>query len=131
MSRPPNTDLRNLGEGVAGELWSAALREVLGNIDDPNTDWKQKRTITLTFAFVADETRRATDVEVRCSTKLAGVRPKGTRLFIGHRPEGFVAVEALPQSDLFKSTEPAQLGVVEGQATDSAGRQAAEDGGAR
>ena len=52
MAAPFSTDedfrkvsLTNLGNGAAVELFDHELQKVLANIDDPNTDPKEKRKI--------------------------------------------------------------------------------------
>jgi hypothetical protein len=102
MEDPKVITLAGLADGAALELWQSALARVLENIEDPNTDAKPKRTISLDFVFsVADEERRVGDVEVRCATKLAGVRGVKTLVYIGRHQGQLVAVEQPRQQDLF------------------------------
>lgn len=90
--------LQNIGNGAAEELFQAALSAALENIDDPNTDPKAKRAVTLVFTFKTDEDRRAGYVEIACGTKLAGIRPVSTRVFIG-RHEGMLAAAQAPRQE--------------------------------
>jgi hypothetical protein len=102
MEDPKVITLAGLADGAALELWQAALERVLQNIEDPNTDTKTKRAIRLDVVFsVADEERRVGDCEVRCSTKLAGVKGVKTLVYIGRHQGALVAVEQPRQQDLF------------------------------
>lgn len=94
-------DLSTLAGGAAAELFASAMNAVLENMDDPNTDCKTPRRIALTFTFKPDEDRRASAVEVGCTTKLAGVRGVPTRIFIGRHRGSLAAVEALRQEEMF------------------------------
>lgn len=99
---PKVITLAGLADGAALELWQAALERVLQNIEDPNTDTKPKRAIRLEFLFsTMDEDRAVGDVEVRCSTKLAGVKGVKTLVYIGRHQGELVAVEQPRQQDLF------------------------------
>jgi hypothetical protein len=102
MDDPKVITLAGIADGAALELWQNALDGVLRNIEDPNTDVKSKRHIRLDFLFaVADEERRMGDVEVRCTTKLAGVKGVKTLVYIGRQQGQLVAVEQPRQQDLF------------------------------
>jgi hypothetical protein len=102
MEDPKVITLAGIADGAALELWQNALADVLRNIEDPNTDVKHKRAIRLDFIFTcADEERRVGDVEVRCSTKLAGVKGVKTLVYIGRHQGQLVAVEQPRQQDLF------------------------------
>lgn len=106
--------LETLADGVAGELFGQAMQRVLENVDDPNTDWKAKRTITLTFTVRADgERRQVAKVGVACATRLAGVKPMDTTVFIGRNKGVLVAREAFPNGELFP-TPAARPELVEG-----------------
>lgn len=122
METPTVITLAGLADGAALELWQAALDNVLRNIEDPNTDTKPKRAIRLEFVFsVADEERRVGDVEVRCTTKLAGVKGvKGvkTLVYIGRHQGSLVAVEQPRQQDLFPAPG-GELKVVAGRKADA------------
>lgn len=102
---PKNVTLSNLADGVAEELFQAAMRRVLENLDDPNTDAKPVRRITLTLTFKTDEERRSAALDVACATKLAPMKPHGTHVFIGRHAGSLMAVEALRQEEMFP--EPA------------------------
>jgi hypothetical protein len=99
--------LSNLGRGAAGELFEQAMARALENIRDPNTDHKTAREITLRVKIKPDEGRATGQVELSVSTKLAGVKPFKTNMFIGEERGVVVAYESDPkQFGLFPKTEP-------------------------
>jgi hypothetical protein len=119
---PKLVEMSKLNDGVAEEFWREALLAVLANIEDPNTAWDAKRKINLTFTIQpTDEDRRSAYIAVECSTKLAGVKPAASVMFIG-RHEGMpAAIEAARQSDMFPkpNTKPAPVQIaVEKDGTD-------------
>lgn len=93
--------LDSLAQGAAGELFQNALARVLENIEDPNTDHRTKRALTIQFLFSADEERRLGNVEIRAATKLAGIKGVTRPLFFGRHEGALVAVETPSQRDLF------------------------------
>lgn len=101
---PEVLTLASIAEGAALELWQSALDAILRNMQDPNTDMKPKRSIRLEFVFsMLDEDRGVGDVEVKCSTKLAGVKGAKTLVYIGRHQGSLVAVEQPRQTQLFPS----------------------------
>lgn len=93
--------LGSFGDGVAEELFKAAMEQVLTNIDDPNTDPKAARSVTLRFDFKTEDDRRTSKIAVSCGTKLAGVRPASATVFIGRHDGRLSAREAPKQEDMF------------------------------
>lgn len=98
---PQLVTLSTLSDGAAEELFQAALSQLLENVQDPNTDAKAKRSILLRIDVRADENRRAAQLDIACATKLAGVRPVGTRIFLGRHQGSVAAVEQLHQEEIF------------------------------
>lgn len=98
---PRMVTLDTIAEGAACQLFEQALARVLENIDDPNTAADAKRAITLTFTIKPDEDRRHALVAVACATKIAGIRPIGTHMFIGRHKGRLAAAEPQPQADMF------------------------------
>ena len=95
--------LAALAGGAVEEVWQAALARVLENIEDPNTDHRVKRGISLHFAFGADEDRHLGSVVVTASTKLAGVKGLKVPVYFGRHEGHLTAVEAPRQDELFPS----------------------------
>ncbi len=75
--------MSEIAGGSLQEKADAAMREVLENMQNPNTPWKVKRQINIKIAFVQNEDRDDCAVEVSVSTKLAPVSPVLTRMVIG------------------------------------------------
>lgn len=113
---PRKITLESIAAGAAEELFEAAFAEALANIDDPNTDWKAKRRVTLNFTLACDEQRRTVTVEVDCGTKLAGIRSVGTTVFLGRHEGQLVGREALSQEELFPKPQGRPAAVSGGEA---------------
>jgi hypothetical protein len=98
----PVVTLTTLADGAAVELFQSELDRVLRNIQDPNTDAKAVRKVTLEVTFVPDEQREVGEVRVRAAAKLAGLKGANTRVFFGRHKGQLVATEFNPkQAGLF------------------------------
>lgn len=75
--------LQDIAGGALQQKVNVAMNKVLDNMQDPNTPWKNKRQINIKIAFVQNEERDDTAVEVSVETKLAPVSPVVTRMSIG------------------------------------------------
>lgn len=75
--------LEELAGGALQEKANAAMKKVLDNMQDPNTPWKNKRSITIKLSFSQNEDRDDTEVELSVDAKLAPVSPVRTRMAIG------------------------------------------------
>ena len=94
--------LDTLGQGAAVERFGLALQKVLDNIQDPNTNPKAKRSVTLKVTISPAEDRSVSDVQIDVLEKLAPIKPFGTRLFMGRDKDGKgVASEHIPDTGLF------------------------------
>ena len=76
-------NLETFAGGALQEKFDTAMEHVLKNMMDPNTPWKNKRGITIDITFEQNEDRDDASVGV-AKTKLAAVKPIGTRMSIGH-----------------------------------------------
>ncbi len=86
MTERRKMDLIYLSEFAGGSLQEkadAAMREVLENMQNPNTPWKAERQINIKLSFEQNMERDDATVEVSVSTKLAPVSPVLTRMAIG------------------------------------------------
>lgn len=81
-------NLETLADGALAEKVNIALKEVLGNIADPNTDWKTKRKLTVDITFQAQEDRELALLDIQTKTKLAPPKSVGTRIVIGTDGKG-------------------------------------------
>lgn len=99
--------LETIGGGALSELFGAELARVLANIADPNTDTGAKRTISIAVTFKPNRDRDVADVELKCSSKLAGIMTVSAQVFMGRHQGKLVAVENDPrQSNLFDAPKP-------------------------
>jgi len=99
--------LDTIGGGALSELFDAELARILANIADPNTDTAAKRVVTITVSFKPNRDRDVADVELKCSSKLAGIMTVQTQLFMGKHKGKLIAVESDPrQSNLFEPERP-------------------------
>ena len=83
-------NLETLAEGGLTEKVNMALREVLNNIADPNTDYKVKRKLTIDITFISHEDRDLALLDIQTKTKLAPPKSIGTKIVIGTDGKGGV-----------------------------------------
>lgn len=83
-------NLESFADGALAEKVNMALKEVLENIKDPNTDYKAKRKLTIDLIFTSGEDRELTEVDIATKTKLAPSKPVSTRIIIGKDGKGGV-----------------------------------------
>jgi len=76
-------NLEKFAEGALAEKMNIALREVLENIADPNTDFKLKRKLNLEMTFASGEDRELAEVSIIAKTKLAPNKPIAAKIIIG------------------------------------------------
>lgn len=81
MNQQDRTDLANLCGGAAVEKFGVELERVLENIENPNTDPKLKRTITLKFEFRPKEDRTSILTSIVAESKLAPEAATPTIIF--------------------------------------------------
>lgn len=76
-------DLNKFAGGTLLEKFNGALKEVVQNLQDPNTSFKNKRGITITIGFNQNEQRDDAKITVAVTTKTAPVLPIETALYMG------------------------------------------------
>lgn len=76
-------NLETFAGGALQEKFDIAMEQVLANMLDPNTPWKNKREITVKVTFEQNEDRDDTTVDVSVVSKLAAAKSIGTRMAIG------------------------------------------------
>ena len=67
-----------------------ALKQVMKNIADPNTDPKKKRSVTLKIIFDPEPNRKSANIEYSVDAKLAGDMPGADHVTISNDGTGFV-----------------------------------------
>ena len=95
-------ELNKLADGAFLEKVNTALKEVLDNIKDPNTEWKVKRKLIIDMTFETGEDRELADLSITAKTKLAPTKDLKTKLVIDVNSEG----EAIASE--FKKQVPGQ-----------------------
>ena len=85
-----NLSLTNVMNGGLVELFDRELAEVLRNIADVNTPATAKRRISLEVVFKPFEDRSGAELELKCSSKVVGVAPPKTQIFMGRGSDGKV-----------------------------------------
>ena len=76
-------NLETFAGGALQEKFDMAAETVLANMQDSNTPWKNKRSITVKVTFQQNEDRDDTQVDVSVDHKTAPVAPISTRMAIG------------------------------------------------
>lgn len=76
-------NLETFAGGALQEKFDDAFAKVLQNMMDPNTPYRNKRKIVMEISLEQNEDRDDTSVNVSVITKLAPVKPIGTRMAIG------------------------------------------------
>jgi tRNA uridine 5-carbamoylmethylation protein Kti12 len=68
---PISIDLNTFANGALKERVNEELQKILENIEDPNTDAKKKRKLTVILTLAADESRDVIITNVAAKTTLA------------------------------------------------------------
>lgn len=71
-------NLEQFAGGALQEKFDSAMEQVLANLLDPNTPWKNKREINIKVTFEQNEDRDDTTVDVSVVPKLAAAKSIGT-----------------------------------------------------
>lgn len=106
-------NLETLADGALAEKVNVALKEVLENIQDPNTDWKIKRALTVEIKFEAQEDRELALLDISTKTKLAPKKSVGTKIIIGTDGKGGVIAsefkKQIPGQSTMRETEDGEM----------------------
>ena len=81
-------NLETLANGGFAERVNQAMKEVMENIADPNTPWKNKRKVIIDMTFEAKEDRDITNIDIITKTKLAPKESVHTKLIIDRNMDG-------------------------------------------
>lgn len=74
--------LQEIAGGALQENSQKAIEEVIKNMQDPNTPWKNKREIVIKLKFTQNEDRDDSRCEITVEKKLAPVKPMETKFAI-------------------------------------------------
>ncbi|WP_040194781.1 hypothetical protein [Clostridium culturomicium] len=83
-------NLDRLADGAVAERFNDALQKIMENIEDPNTDHKVKRKLTLEMTFDSTEDRALSEVTVIAKTKLAPRKAIATKFLIDKDMDGTI-----------------------------------------
>jgi hypothetical protein len=83
-------NLETFADGALAEKVNMALKEVLANITDPNTDYKLKRKLTIDMTLESDEARELTEITIVAKPKLAPSKALSAKIVIGTDGKGNV-----------------------------------------
>jgi hypothetical protein len=83
-----NLALETLNQGAAVDRFNIALQQVFDNIQDPNTDPKKARTVTLKFTFHPNEDRDVANLKFDVVAGLAPIAPVETEVILGRDKNG-------------------------------------------
>ena len=71
--------LQDVAGGALQEKANQAFAQVMKNMQDPNTPWKNKRKINICLTFEQNEDRTDCTCDISVDTKLAAVKPVSTK----------------------------------------------------
>ena len=76
--------LETLAGGALAEKVDEALVQVVRNIQDPNTEAKARRRVTIAIDFAPGKTRQAASVKISVTAKLAPAEAIDTQMLMGY-----------------------------------------------
>lgn len=82
MSEDHEISLSTICGGGVPEVFARELRDVLGNIADPNTAAERPRTLTLKFTFKPLEDRSGATIDFSCRVSLQPVKMTKSQMFL-------------------------------------------------
>lgn len=100
--------LDTLYQGAVVERANLEIQRVLDNIQDPNTDPKKARTVTIKLKFEPDNDRGVANVIVGVDSVVAPVAPFKAHVFLGRDKDGkgFASEFHPPQQTVISETMP-------------------------
>lgn len=107
-------NLNTFADGALQEKFDLELVKVLANMQDPNTEWKRPRELTIKIKMVvADENRDMFNAQITTSSKLAPSKDATTKLLMGMDGSGgYVAAEfnrQIPGQQVMRNNEIVDL----------------------
>jgi hypothetical protein len=100
--------LENLGGGTASQMFDREMKKVVANILDANTVETKARSVTLTVTIKPGKDRGIGEVDISCTSKLAGASSYSATMYFAQDKDGPKAVEhdpnqpELPFDDKYK-----------------------------
>ena len=91
MTKEYKYSLDTFAGGALLEQFNDAMDKIAANIADPNTSFKVKRGLSISFVFVPDESREIVGVETSVVPKLASVKGFPATILIDRDRDGKVS----------------------------------------
>lgn len=92
---PKIVSLNEFANGAVLERFNVELQKILENINDPNTDPKKARKLTLTVTMKGDEERELATVSVQAKSTLAPAKDVETIIVMDYDSKGKVTGKEL------------------------------------
>lgn len=110
LEGPITINIGNVCGGAMVEAFALKLQELLDNIMDPNTEARKKRELHLVLRLTPKDDRVQIDSEFECTTKLAGLIPTQSRMYIGRDEMGslYALTEDPRQMHIFTPPKPVE-----------------------
>lgn len=83
MKKNRKITLSSLSGGILEEKFEDAMKQVVSNIIDPNTEAKSVREINIKIKIKPNENREVVIYDASCTTKLTPNKPYQNVLFVG------------------------------------------------
>ena len=80
--------LSEFADGALQEKFNIEFQKVLANIQDPNTDLKKARKLTLEITFISNEARDFMDAKIVAKASLAPSKESTAKVLIGMDGQG-------------------------------------------
>jgi hypothetical protein len=96
-------ELDSIAGGAVRELFADAMKSVVANIQDPNTDYKEARKISVELTFKPEEDRKSASIKISVNRKTSPVKSVKTFFYLGMQNGEPVAMEHNPQQMTFDS----------------------------
>lgn len=90
-----NLNLDQLANGGVQELFDMNVKKILENIQDLNTEPKNKRVMTIKIGFIPDETRSIITLTSEVITSLAPTKGVNTVVLAGRNSDGDIEANEL------------------------------------
>ncbi|QOY37067.1 replication terminator protein [Anaerobacillus isosaccharinicus] len=92
---PKIVDLNSLANGAVAERINMELQKILENINDPNTDPKKARKLTVSLTIKGDENRDLATVTVQAKSTFAPAKDVETIIVMDYDSKGQVTGKEL------------------------------------
>ena len=104
-------NIGNVADGAMVEAFQLELQKCLLNIMDPSTEATAKRVIKLELTIKPKDDRIQLNCEFTCTSKLAGIIPVDSKIFIGKDAEGHLVplVDDPRQMNIFQPPPTVQV----------------------